>query len=94
MPPHDLMHIESDRCSDSSECVVTGYPVGDQIRELGDILLSEDIQSQLPAFNFRPLSSLSLPPATVSLPLSRSSAHLVAPTKLYCSFAPRHAPGS
>ena len=50
--------------------------MGDQIRELGDILLSENIQSQLPAFNFRPLSSLNLPPATVNLPLARSSAHL------------------
>ena len=50
--------------------------MGDQIRELGDVLLSENIQSQLPAFNFRPLSSLNLPPATVNLPLARSSPHL------------------
>ncbi len=42
-----------------------GYPIGAQIRELGNLLLSENIQSQLPAFGFRPLSSLHLAPSVV-----------------------------
>ena len=42
-----------------------GYPVGAQIRKLGNLLLSENIQSQLPAFGFQPLSSLHLEPSVV-----------------------------
>ena len=42
-----------------------GYPIGRQIRQLGKLLLSDYVQSQLPAFNFQPLSSLHLPPQTV-----------------------------
>ncbi|CAK0786624.1 hypothetical protein CVIRNUC_009838 [Coccomyxa viridis] len=43
-----------------------GYPIGRQIRQLGKLLLSDYIQSQLPAFSFQPLSSLHLPPQTIS----------------------------
>ena len=48
-------------------CWHAGYPVGCQIRQLGEALLSDNIQSQLPAFGLKPLSSLHLPPATVRL---------------------------
>ena len=47
-----------------------GYPVGSQITQLGRLLLSDNIQSQLPAYNFQPLSSLNLVPSAVSLHLS------------------------
>lgn len=46
-----------------------GYPVGSQIRQLGSLLLSDNIQDQLPAYNFQPLSSLNLVPSAVSLHL-------------------------
>lgn len=39
--------------------------MGAQIVTLGSLLLSENIQSQLPAFGFKPLSSLRLEPSVV-----------------------------
>ena len=45
--------------------VTAGYPVGAQIVKLGKLLLSENIQSQLPAFGFKPLTSLRLEPSVV-----------------------------
>ncbi|CAL5222010.1 g4300 [Coccomyxa viridis] len=42
-----------------------GYPIGCQIRQLGETLLSDNIQSQLPAFGLKPLSSLHLATAAI-----------------------------
>ena len=57
-------------CSSQHVCDChAGYPIGCQIRQLGEVLLSDNIQSQLSAYGLKPLSSLHLPPATVSASL-------------------------